>query len=236
MTEKSQKARRPIREVLASVTVLTILVVVFFIAPKFGTKIEFKQDINDEIAGLVVVLSFVSVAVRSAVKNFVGAVRNVGQERLEKLQKKQDIDRNLIDNFRDKIEETIKENQSRSAEEMKSVFEQGFDPLLLKGKQLYQEQNEIMAEINEYEANTELISNLATIIAGVLVSMVGVRTLGAFCEIEALSGLQLRIFHAVDILLTAGLVLGGREAINGLTAIIQTTTPNTTSQSASTGK
>ncbi|MBO1351725.1 MAG: hypothetical protein EBE86_032100 [Hormoscilla sp. GUM202] len=236
MKEKSQKARRPIREIVASVTVLTILVVVFLIAPKFGTQIEFKQDINDEIAGLVVVLSFVSVAVRSAVKNFVGAVRDVGQERLEKLQKKEEIDRNLIENFQNKIEETIKENQSRSDEEMKSVFKHEFEPLLLKGKQLYQEQNEIMAEINEYEANTELISNLATILAGVLVSMVGVRTLGAFCEIEALSGLQLQIFHAVDILLTAGLVLGGREAINGLTSIIQATTPNTTPQSASTGK
>ncbi|MGK7899835.1 MAG: hypothetical protein AB4352_00200 [Hormoscilla sp.] len=234
MTVLSQKQRRPVREILASLAVLTILVVVFFIAPKFGTKIEFKPEINDEIAGLVVVLSFVSLAVRSAVKNFVGAVRDVGQERLEKLQKKQEIDRNFIENFLNNLEDLIKDSQSRSAEEMNSVFEQELDPLLLKGKQLYQEQNEIMAEINEYEANTELISNLATILAGVLVSMVGVRTLGAFCAIEALSGLQLRIFHAVDILLTAGLVLGGREAINGLTAIIQTTTPNTTSQSAST--
>lgn len=234
MTEKSQNPRRPVREVLASLAVLTILVAVFIIAPKFETKIEFKPDINDEIAGLVVVLSFVSLAVRSAVKKFVGAVRDVGQERLEKLQKKQEIDRNFIENVRNKIEETIKDNQSRSAEEIKSVFEQQLDPLLLQGKQLYQERNEIIAAINEYEANTELISNLATILAGVLVSMVGVRTLGAFCAIDSLSGLQLRIFHAVDILLTAGLVLGGREAINGLTAIIQTTTPNTTSQSAST--
>lgn len=236
MTEKSQKARRPIREILASVTVLTILVVVFLIAPKFGTKIEFKQDINDEIAGLVVVLSFVSLAVRSAVKNFVGAVRDVGQERLEKMQKKQEIDRNFIDDFRSKIEEMIKDNPSRSDEEMKSVFEQELNPLLSKGKELYQERNDLIAEINEYEANTELISNLATILAGVLVSMVGVRTLGAFCAIDSLSGLQLQIFHAVDILLTAGLVLGGREAIDGLTALIQNTTPNSTSQSGTARK
>ncbi len=236
MTGKSQEYLRPVREIISIVVALTILAGIFFIAPKFGTTIQFKQEINDEIAGIIVVLSFVSLAVRSSVKSFVGAVRDVGQERLEKLNKKKEIDRNFIKNVKEKIEEKIKNNQLSSNEELESLFDQEFAPLLSKGKELYQEQTEIMAALNEYEANTELISNLATIVAGLLVSMVGVRTLGTFCEYDSLSGLQLRFFEAVDIVLTAGLVLGGREAINGLTAIIQNATPNTTSQSASTSK
>jgi hypothetical protein len=55
-----------------------------------------------------------------------------------------------------------------------------------------------------------------------LVSAVGVRTLQSMLDVTALSHEQKGVFHAVDILLTAGLLAGGTSAISAVADLLGT--------------
>lgn len=69
------------------------------------------------------------------------------------------------------------------------------------------------------DPDVKRIATIASLIVGIGVSCAGVRFLEPFFEISSLSGLQVQLFHALDILLTAGLLSGGSDGIHQATSL-----------------
>ena len=74
-------------------------------------------------------------------------------------------------------------------------------------------------ELFEYREDTAYITRVVSLVAGVLIGIMGVRILQPFVNLGTLAGFQVPLFHAVDILLTAALLSGGSEGIHQLTKI-----------------
>ncbi len=68
------------------------------------------------------------------------------------------------------------------------------------------------------EPEIKIIATIAGLIVGIAVSLAGVRFLEPFFETNSLSGFQALLFHALDILLTAGLLSGGSDGIHQITS------------------
>ena len=62
------------------------------------------------------------------------------------------------------------------------------------------------------------ITTITSLIVGIVVSFAGVRFLEPFFDVKT-SGFQAILFHAIDILLTAGLLSGGSDAIHQITSL-----------------
>ncbi|MEM9510007.1 MAG: hypothetical protein AAGA16_20370, partial [Cyanobacteria bacterium P01_E01_bin.35] len=67
------------------------------------------------------------------------------------------------------------------------------------------------------KSNNKRIATITSLIIGVAISFAGVRFLEPFFEINSLEGYQVQLFHALDILLTAGLLSGGSDGIHQVT-------------------
>ena len=74
----------------------------------------------------------------------------------------------------------------------------------------------------EYRAGTQKRALLLGLTLGVLVSLAGVRLLGPMFEFDPTAGWagQERLFHLIDIVITAGLIAGGSSTIHELMALI----------------
>ncbi|UCG49277.1 MAG: hypothetical protein JSU94_05730 [Phycisphaerales bacterium] len=86
-------------------------------------------------------------------------------------------------------------------------------------------------EKQQYRSKTRLIAMWSGLVAGILISAGGIRTLRTLVEPLAFQDMptgQRTLFHLVDILLTAGLIAGGGDGIHKLTeayrAFMETTT------------
>lgn len=71
------------------------------------------------------------------------------------------------------------------------------------------------------KSDNKRIATIASLIVGTAVSFAGVRFLEPFFEISSLEDYQAQLFHAVDILLTAGLLSGGSDGIHQVTRLYQ---------------
>lgn len=209
------------RFIPSSLTYL-FLIAAAVVAPRFATAVEFKADLLDEFSGLLVVISFVSVAVKSAVTNFVDATRNVGERVIDgqKVELIKEV-RTLKKESPEKYESQKAYLKAKLIDESQETLPEGeeFD------KWLVTQLDELETEIERYDAATKLIRNLATIAGGLLASLAGLRTLETFCIIDELQNPQLWAFHIIDILLTAGLILGGRDLVEGLQGAINAASP-----------
>ena len=71
-----------------------------------------------------------------------------------------------------------------------------------------------------YKSETQKLSLRVSFFIGILVSAVGIRTLGSLVvDISAYPSAQKAFFNLVDILITAGLLAGGSEGIHQLTSV-----------------
>lgn len=77
-------------------------------------------------------------------------------------------------------------------------------------------------ELQNYRVGTQKRALLLGLTMGGLVSLAGVRLLGAIFNIDSLSEstFQLQMFNLTDIVLTAGLIAGGSATIHELMALI----------------
>ena len=86
------------------------------------------------------------------------------------------------------------------------------------------ESNQDNPDTNENSSpkpDNKRIATIASLIVGIAISFAGVRFLEPFFEISSLEGYQAQLFHALDILLTAGLLSGGSDGIHQVTRLYQ---------------
>jgi hypothetical protein len=84
---------------------------------------------------------------------------------------------------------------------------------------------EAKKEIAAYKGETQRIAFTAGIALGVLVSATGVRCLALLLypdEIEALTGTQMYLFNALDVLITGAVIGGGAEGIHKIVKVFTT--------------
>ncbi len=73
----------------------------------------------------------------------------------------------------------------------------------------------------KYKAGTQRLALLVGLTLGMMVSLSGVRILGAIFEVaEAWAPLQKTVFHFTDVVITAGLIGGGSATIHELMALV----------------
>lgn len=82
---------------------------------------------------------------------------------------------------------------------------------------------------NQKDFEVKRIATITSLIVGIAVSLAGVRFLEPFFEIKS-SGYQAILFHALDILLTAGLLSGGSDGIHQLTSFYRQRIDNSKSK------
>lgn len=80
-------------------------------------------------------------------------------------------------------------------------------------------------ELARYKAETRLLAFLVSVVLGAIVAVMGVRALGMFVdpgEFEDLREAQRRLFHALDVVLTTGLIAGGSDGFHQFTSLFTT--------------
>ncbi|MDA2937081.1 hypothetical protein MYX75_02310 [Acidobacteria bacterium AH-259-A15] len=76
-------------------------------------------------------------------------------------------------------------------------------------------------ELSEYKAATGRRAFLLGLAGGIIISLVGVRVLHPLTDVGLLErGFQTKMFNAVDVFLTGGLLGGGSEGIHKVVALI----------------
>ena len=71
-----------------------------------------------------------------------------------------------------------------------------------------------MWRLEKYRLETAQRAYWTSFICGLIISLVGVRTLGGLVDISALEETQAIAFHFVDVVLTGGVISGGSAAID----------------------
>jgi hypothetical protein len=78
---------------------------------------------------------------------------------------------------------------------------------------------EAQKELDAYRARTQTLAMYTGYALGIIVGLAGVRILTVMFETSSLTGTQEILFHAMDVLLTAGLIGGGSKGINAVTDV-----------------
>lgn len=81
------------------------------------------------------------------------------------------------------------------------------------------EKNEAQKELDAYRARTQTLAMYTGYALGIIIGLAGVRILTIMFVSSSLTGAQEILFHAMDILLTAGLIGGGSKGINAVTDV-----------------
>lgn len=79
-------------------------------------------------------------------------------------------------------------------------------------------------QLVKYRSETKKIINFIGLLAGVIISIAGVRIIQPFTDELLISGWQEQLFHITDILLTAGILAGGSDGIHQITSIYKSYT------------
>jgi len=99
---------------------------------------------------------------------------------------------------------------------------QNINTITNKTDRTIEEQEEMLNQqkrLTEYRNKTKKITNFASLCLGFGVGLTGVRILQPFVIELNLVGWQEKLFHAIDILLVAGLLSGGSSGIHRITSI-----------------
>ncbi len=79
-------------------------------------------------------------------------------------------------------------------------------------------------DLEEYRVTTKKIVSITALLLGFCISAAGVRVLQPFVDTMVDNKIQVSFFHALDIILTSGLIAGGSEGINRLTSVYDSLT------------
>ena len=90
--------------------------------------------------------------------------------------------------------------------------------------------------LDAYRARTQTLAMYSGFAIGIIVGIAGVRILKLLFDTTSLTGDQETLFHAMDILLTAGLVAGGSKGINAVTSLFGKYLEASRQQAAARGK
>lgn len=201
-------------------TVLILAFVIFNI-PELNGSLTWKDLTEVNIGSLIASLIFISLALQSTLEVFVSNFRAYEKSKLViahkdntlKFQRLEEEWNNISQAFRQDIHANIT-NIPEALATIKKELQISKSSLLT-----------IESELNIYRTETKNIANFAGLLAGIIVSLGGLRVLQPFViEIDGIDQLQICVFHTIDVLLTAGLISGGSDGVNRLTDIYKSFT------------
>ncbi len=235
----SENAKGGLTVIIASLIFLVIISLLWAVLnffPSFTGAITAKKSALSDLGNTIVVFSFAALALQSSLGIFVSNWR--GEERNRK--------NRLVANLSEEIAEIkaqinptpVLTTDQTSAESSTSSSQPSqltnpvvivtLDPeeLAVKKKDLEnfkQQLEEAEDDLAKYREETKAVVSRLSLLAGIVISLAGVRTLQSFADIS-LAGKQLSLFNTIDVLLTGGLLAGGSEGVYRLTKVYEDVT------------
>ena len=212
--------------------IIALLWALLTIFPSFSGSITAKESALTDLGNIIVVFSFVSLAIQSSlgvfVSNWRGAERSRKNRRVNKLREDIVEIKNLI--YPSPVvttDDSTPDPSSQSSQASTSVVViLGAEELAEKKRELkdFKDQLEIADDdLDKYRDETKAIVSRLSLLAGIVVSLAGIRILQSFTDV-ALVGKQLSLFNAIDVLLTGGLLAGGSAGVHRLTKVYEEVT------------
>ncbi|PCJ41595.1 MAG: hypothetical protein COA99_08815 [Moraxellaceae bacterium] len=116
----------------------------------------------------------------------------------------------------EQLDLTIRKHKRAIQRQKKLAPEQVID------ETLYDQLELVRIERMDYRAYTRVIALRLGLLFGLVISIAGVRSLGMLVDVKTLAslgGLQLALFHMVDVLLTGSVIAGGSDGIHKMTEL-----------------
>jgi len=191
---------------IAALAIFVLCVLVVSFNKELYAAVSWKPFNETNIGALVSTLLFISIAAQSTLEVFISNFRRSRRSELESDYEQAD---RMYKKFLEADSITDLDENSEELQEFEELLHRAVDTELA---------------LTEYRATTRRIVSITALLLGFCVSAAGVRVLQPFVAKMASDGLQVQVFHAVDIILTAGLVAGGSEGINRLTSVYDSLT------------
>ena len=149
-------------------------------------QLDFQENVAQKLPTLIGYLFLISLFVERAIEVFLSAWRSEG-----------------ADNLDFEIAHKKKEIEKHSGEDAGVSIES-----------LYTKLEQIERDRVIYSTQSRSIAQWTGLTIGICISFIGIRVLGNIVNPPSVDTLQMNIFVAVDIILTAAVLAGGSEAIN----------------------
>ena len=234
-----------LKQEVKEISFIGLLYVLLKFFPALAGGITAKESALTDLGNVIVVFSFVALAIQSSLEVFVSNWR--GQKRTQK--------QRLVDNLKEDIDElkalirpsleasiVLATEQSQTTGTASATPEASasqpsqptgqrpsLEPTQLTElrQQLAETKEKLETAENDldlYKDQTKAIVNRLSLLAGITISLAGIRILRPFTNVITLEGQQLALFNVVDILLTGGLLSGGSEGVHRLTKVYENVT------------
>ena len=216
--------------------IISLLWAILTYFPSFTGAIEPKETALADLGNTIVVFSFAALALQSSLGIFVSNWRGNDSK----------IKNRRVNNLKEEIAEiksiinptpVLTAEQTSAASPTSStqpaptatlVRQVPLSPeeIALKEeklanlKQLLEQAEDDLAK---YREETKAVVSRLSLLAGILISLAGVRILQSFADIT-LEGKQLSLLNTIDVLLTGGLLAGGSEGVYRLTKVYENVT------------
>ncbi len=200
--------------------IIFLLYVILKFYPGLTGAITAKDSVLSELGNVIVVFSFISLALQSSLGVFVSNWRR--QNKID-FQREISILKTDLDELKTQLEEPIKVSLTEASQTRVDL--RGAELTKLR-EQLAQTKVSLKNAENNLDLYTEQTRNIISrlsLLAGIIISLAGVRILQPFTNVT-LEGEQLTLFNAIDILLTGGLLAGGTEGVHRLTKVYESIT------------
>ncbi len=215
--------------------IITMLWVLLNTFPSFEGGISAKDSALADMGNTIVVFSFIALALQSSlgifVSNFRALKRNNKSRRIDNLKEEISEIKALINPIPVPVSDessSVEPTTSSSAPSQPVAKIVILSPEQLAQKEseldiLKQQLKEAELDLENYRNTTKNIIALLSLLAGIVISLAGVRILQPFADIS-LTGKQLSLFNAIDVLLTGGLLAGGSAGVHRLTKVYEDVT------------
>lgn len=237
MQAVSSSRERWITELIRTTVVLAscILLLALFLSrwPEFNGAIKWKDFSEINIGSLLALLIFLSLALQSTLEVFVSNFRYYRKyELVTDVNTKTEIVAQLKSQ-----KEALNRLSEQSGQGNAQIYVNSCNDIHKQLEAALQKLSKSEDELSHYRNRTKSIINFAGLLAGIIISIGGLRVLQSFIADITLHHWQKSLFHTVDILLTAGLISGGSEGVSRIVSIYKNLTyfaslklsmPNTT--------
>ena len=239
----SENAKGGLALTIASAVFLAIIALLWAILtfyPSFTGGITAKKSALSDLGNTIVVFSFVALALQSSlgvfISNWRGEEKNRKQRRVNNLKQeiaeiKAQINPNLVVTTAEASATpstpASPPNQPTNVIQTTNVIKPLDSEELAEKKTELQNCKEQLEEAEDdlakYRDETKTVVSRLSLLAGIVISLAGVRILQSFTDIS-LVGKQLSLFNTIDVLLTGGLLAGGSEGVYRLTKVYENVT------------
>lgn len=242
----SENAKGGLTVIIASLIFLVIISLLWAVLnffPSFTGAITAKKSALSDLGNTIVVFSFAALALQSSLGIFVSNWR--GNESKIKTRRVNNLKEEIAD-IKALINPTpVLTTDPTSAESPTPLAQTSSTtnvvvpvtnvvvPVALAPEELAVKKKELenfkglleQAEddLAKYREETKAVVSRLSLLAGILISLAGVRILQSFADIS-LEGKQLSLLNTIDVLLTGGLLAGGSEGIYRLTKVYEDVT------------